>query len=198
MDIWHQLGLGFSVALDPNNLFLCFIGCVFGTLVGVLPGLGPTASISLLLPATFKMTPVGGIIMLAGILYGAQYGGSTTSILVNIPGEATSVVTTFDGYQMAKQGRAGPALGIAAFGSFIAGTLGIVGLTLVAPPLVKFALRFGPPEYFSLMLLGMLMLIYLSRGSIIKALMMASFGFCLSTIGQRNLHRHPAVHDGHF
>ena len=184
MDIWHHLGLGFNVAFDLNNVVLCFVGCVFGTLVGVLPGLGPTASISLLLPATFKMTPVGGIIMLAGILYGAQYGGSTTSILVNIPGEATSVVTTFDGYQMAKQGRAGPALGIAAFGSFIAGTLGIVGLTLVAPPLVRFALRFGPPEYFSLMLLGMLMLIYLSRGSIIKALMMGSFGFLLSTIGQ--------------
>ena len=184
MDIWHQLGLGFSVALDLNNLFLCFIGCLFGTLVGVLPGLGPSASVSLLLPATFKMTPVGGIIMLAGILYGAQYGGSTTSILVNIPGEATAVVTCFDGYQMAKKGRAGPALGIAAFASFIAGTLGIVGLTLVAPPLVKFALKFGPPEYFSLMLLGMLMLIYLSRGPIIKALMMGCFGFLLSTIGQ--------------
>jgi len=187
MDIWHQLGLGFSVAFDFNNLLLCFIGCLFGTLVGVLPGLGPSASVSLLLPATFKMSPVGGVIMLAGILYGAQYGGSTTSILVNIPGEATAVVTTFDGYQMARKGRAGPALGIAAFGSFIAGTLGIVGLTLLAPPLVQFALKFGPPEYFSLMVLGMLMLIYLSGGSIIKALMMGSFGFLLSTIGQEIL-----------
>jgi len=184
MDVLYQLGLGFNVALDPLNLVLCFIGVLFGTLVGVLPGLGPAASVSLLLPMTFKMTPVGGIIMLAGILYGAQYGGSTTSILVNMPGEATSVVTCFDGYQMAKQGRAGPALGIAAFASFIAGTLSLVGLTLVAPPLVRMALEFGPPEYFSLTLLGMLMLIYLSRGPIIKALMMGAFGFLLSSIGQ--------------
>jgi len=184
LNILEQLGLGFSVALDPINLFLCFMGVLFGTLVGVLPGLGPAATISLLLPMTFKMNPTGGIIMLSGILYGAQYGGSTTSILVNIPGESTSVVTCFDGYQMACQGRAGPALGIAAFGSFIAGTLGIVGLTLVAPPLVKLALEFGPPEYFSLMLLGVIMLVSLTSGSIVKGLMTAAFGFLLSSIGQ--------------
>lgn len=184
MDILHQVGLGFSVTLTLENLLLCFIGVSFGTLIGVLPGLGPAASLSLLLPLTFKMSPVGGVIMLAGILYGAQYGGSTTSILVNIPGEASSVVTCFDGYEMAKQGRAGPALGIAAFGSFIAGTLSIFGIVLVSSPLAKLALQFGPPEYFSMILLGMLLLIYLSRGSIIKALMMGAFGFLLSTIGQ--------------
>jgi putative tricarboxylic transport membrane protein len=184
MDLWQQLGLGFHVALDPANLLLCFLGVLFGTLVGVLPGLGPAASISLLLPVTFKITPTGAIIMLAGIYYGAMYGGSTTSILVNLPGEAASVVTCFDGYQMARQGRAGPALGIAAFGSFIAGTLSIVGLMLLAPPLVKAALKFGPPEYFSLMILGIMMVIYLTSGSIIKALMMAFFGFLLASIGQ--------------
>jgi putative tricarboxylic transport membrane protein len=184
MDFWQQLGLGFQVALDPANLLLCFLGVLFGTLVGVLPGLGPAASISLLLPVTFKITPTGAIIMLAGIYYGAMYGGSTTSILVNVPGEAASVVTCFDGYQMARQGRAGPALGMAAFGSFIAGTLSIVGLMLLAPPLVKVALKFGPPEYFSLMILGIMMVIYLTSGSIIKALMMAFFGFLLASIGQ--------------
>lgn len=184
LDILNQLGLGFNVALNPINFLLCFIGVFIGTLVGVLPGLGPGATISLLLPITFKMDPIGGVIMLSGILYGAQYGGSTTSILVNIPGEVTSVVTCFDGYQMARQGRAGPALGIAAFGSFIAGTLGIIGLTFVAPPLVKLALEFGPPEYFSLMLLGVVMLISLTSGSIIRGLMMAAFGFLLSSVGQ--------------
>src|SRR5271157_3465803 len=143
--------MGFSVALQPMNVFYCFMGCLIGTLVGVLPGLGPAAAMSLLLPVTFHVTPVSAIIMLAGIYYGAMYGGSTTSILVNIPGEAASVVTCLDGYQMARQGKAGRALGISAFGSFIAGTLGIVGLTLMAPPLANFALRFGPPEYFALM-----------------------------------------------
>ena len=184
MNILQQLGLGFNVALEPTNLLLCFCGVLLGTLVGVLPGLGPAASVSLLLPMTFSMPPTGAVIMMAGILYGAQYGGSTTAILVNIPGEASAVVTCLDGHQMAKQGRAGPALGIAACGSFIAGTLGIIGLILVAPPLVKVALEFGPPEYFSLTLLGVLMLIYLSSGSIIRALMMSAFGFLLSTIGQ--------------
>jgi putative tricarboxylic transport membrane protein len=183
MDTLQHLVYGFSVALTPENFLLCFLGCLMGTLVGVLPGLGPGASLSLLLPATFKMSPTGALIMLSGLLYGTMYGGSTTSILVNIPGEAASVVTCFDGYQMALQGRAGPALGIAAFGSFIAGTLGVIGLTLVAPPLVNLALKFGPPEYFSLMILGMTMLIFLASGSIIKALMMAAFGFLLSSIG---------------
>jgi putative tricarboxylic transport membrane protein len=154
-----------------------------GTLVGVLPGLGPTAAIALLLPNTFHVTPVTAIIMLAGIYYGAMYGGSTTSILVNIPGEAASVITCLDGYQMARKGRAGPALGIAAFGSFIAGTVSVLGLMLVAPPLAKFALAFGPPEYFSLMLMGIVVLIYLAAGSILKALMMAVFGLLLGTVG---------------
>ena len=184
MDTLQHLVYGFGVALTPENLLLCFLGCLMGTLVGVLPGLGPGASLSLLLPTTFRMDPTGALIMLSGLLYGTMYGGSTTSILVNIPGEATSVVTAFDGYQMALQGRAGRALGIAAFGSFIAGTLGIMGLTLVSPPLVKLALEFGPPEYFSLMILGMTMLIFLENRSIMKALMMSAFGFLLSSVGQ--------------
>ncbi|MGA2465118.1 MAG: tripartite tricarboxylate transporter permease [Thermodesulfobacteriota bacterium] len=183
MDTFSQLLLGFSVALQPINLFYCFMGCLIGTLVGVLPGLGPTAAMSLLLPATLHVTPVAAIIMLAGIYYGAMYGGSTTSILVNIPGEAASAVTCLDGYQMARQGRAGPALGISAFGSFIAGTIGIVGLTLVAVPLANFALRFGPPEYFALMCLGMVILTFLSSTSMIRALMMACFGILIGTVG---------------
>lgn len=154
-----------------------------GTLVGVLPGLGPVAAISLLLPTTYYFTPVSAIIMLAGLYYGAMYGGSTTSILVNIPGEAASVVTCLDGYQMARQGRAGPALGIAAFGSFIAGNLSLIGLMLFAPPLARTALKFGPPEYFSLMCLGLGVLIYLASGSIIKALMMAVLGLFIGCIG---------------
>ncbi|MDP2840234.1 MAG: tripartite tricarboxylate transporter permease, partial [Syntrophales bacterium] len=155
MDLLNHIALGSQVLFTPTNVFFCFIGVLMGTLVGVLPGLGPTAAIALLLPSTFHMTPVTAIIMLAGIYYGAMYGGSTTSILVNIPGEAASVITCLDGHQMALKGRAGPALGIAAFGSFIAGTISIIGLMLVAPPLAKFALAFGPPEYFALMLLGM-------------------------------------------
>ena len=174
---------GFSVALQPINLFLCFMGCVMGTMVGVLPGLGPTAAIALLLPTTFHFTPVSAIIMLSGIYYGAMYGGSTTSILVNIPGESASVITCLDGYQMARQGRAGPALGIAAFSSFIAGTFSIVGLMFFAPTLAKWALKFGPPEYFSVMSLGLTLLIYLASGSMIKALMMAALGTILSNIG---------------
>ena len=183
MDIFHQLFMGFSVALQPTNLFYCFAGCVIGTLVGVLPGLGPTAAMSLLLPATFHITPVSAIIMLAGIYYGAMYGGSTTSILVNIPGEAASVMTCLDGYQMARQGRAGPALGISAFGSFIAGTIAIIGLTFLAPPLANLALRFGPPEYFALMCLGMVVLTFLSSTSMVRALMMACFGIIVGSIG---------------
>jgi putative tricarboxylic transport membrane protein len=169
------------------NLMYCFLGVFMGTLVGVLPGLGPTAAISLLLPVSFHIPPVSTIIMLAGIYYGAMYGGSTTSILVNIPGEAASVITCLDGYQMAKKGRAGPALGIAAFGSFIAGTLGVVGIMLVAPPMAKFALAFGPAEYFSLMLMGIVIIIYMSSGSILKDLLSAMFGLLLGTIGMDSI-----------
>ncbi len=187
MELFNHLLLGFSVALQPANLLYCFIGVVIGTLVGVLPGLGPVAAMSLLLPATFHTTPVASIIMLSGIYYGAMYGGSTTSILVNIPGEAASVMTCIDGYQMARNGRAGPALGISAFGSFIAGTLGILGLILIAPPLVDFALKFGPPEYFSLMVLGLMILTFLTSASMIRALMMAAFGLVVGTIGLDNI-----------
>ena len=183
MDFLNSLALGFQVCLQPANLFLAFTGCLIGTLVGVLPGLGPPAAISLLLPSSFHLTPVGALIMLAGIYYGAMYGGSTTSILVNIPGEAASVVTCLDGYEMAKQGRAGPALGIAAFGSFIAGTASVVGLMLLAPPLAAMALKFGPPEYTTLMILGLTVLTFLVKGSMVKALMMAAFGMFLSTVG---------------
>jgi putative tricarboxylic transport membrane protein len=183
MDLFHELILGFGVAIQPVNLFYCFLGCLIGTLVGVLPGLGPTAAMSLLLPATFHIPPVTAIIMLAGIYYGAMYGGSTTSILVNIPGEAASVMTCLDGYQMARQGRAGAALGMSAFGSFIAGTLGIVGMTIMAPPLASFALKFGPPEYFSLMSMGMVVLSFLTGASMVRSLMMACFGLIVGTVG---------------
>jgi len=178
---------GLSVTFQPINLFYCFLGVFLGTLIGVLPGLGPAGAMSILLPLTFKMPAAPAIIMLAGIYYGAMYGGSTTSILINIPGEAASVVTTFDGYQMALQGRAGPALGIAAFGSFIAGTLGIVGLQLLSPPLVSVALRFGPPEYFALMILGLIILTYLAQKSIVKALLMAGIGIFLGLVGLDNI-----------
>ncbi len=183
MELFNYLGIGFSVALQPMNLLYCFVGVFIGTLVGVLPGIGPVGAMSLLLPITFNSTPEGAIIMLAGIYYGAMYGGSTTSILVNIPGEAASVVTCLDGYAMARQGRAGPALGISAFGSFIAGTLSVVGLMLLAPPLAKFALKFGPPEYFTLMVMGVTVLTYLAHGSMSKALIMAAFGIVLGLIG---------------
>jgi len=175
--------LGFQVALQPANLFFCFMGVLIGTLVGVLPGLGPVAAMSLLLPTTFHLSPVAAVIMLSGIYYGAMYGGSTTSILVNIPGEAASVITCLDGYQMARRGRAGAALGIAAFGSFIAGTLSILGLMLLAPMLAEVALKFGPPEYFSLMLLGLVIVTFLAGSSMPKALMMAAFGLFLGLIG---------------
>jgi len=187
MDLINNLLIGFGIVFQPINLLFCFIGCVIGTLVGVLPGLGPTAAISLLLPMTFHLPPISGVIMLAGIYYGAMYGGSTTSILINIPGEAASVVTCLDGYQMARQGRAGPALGMSAIGSFIAGTFSVVGLMVVAPPLAEVALKFGPPEYFSLMVLGLTLLGFLSSGSMGKALLMASFGIFLGTIGLDNL-----------
>ncbi len=155
MDTLINVAHGFGVALQPINLLYCFIGVFIGTLVGVLPGIGPISAMSLLLPITLSGTPESGIIMMAGIYYGSMYGGSTTSILVNIPGEAASVVTCIDGHQMAKQGRAGPALGIAAFGSFIAGTFALIALMLVAPKLASVAIAFGPAEYFSLMVLGL-------------------------------------------
>ncbi len=162
MDILTNLFFGFKVALMPENLFFCFLGVLGGTLVGVLPGLGPPAAIALLLPVTFYLSPVSAIIVLSGIYYGAQYGGSTTSILANIPGEVGSVVTCLDGYQMALQGKAGPALGIAAFGSFIAGTCGLFLLIFLGGPLAEVAIRFGPPEYFSLMWLALILLTFLS------------------------------------
>jgi len=193
LDIFHNLIYGFTIALQPINLLFCFFGTVLGTLIGVLPGIGPIGTISMLLPATFHMSPTSAIIMLAGIYYGAMYGGSTTSILVNIPGEAASVVTCLDGYEMAKQGRAGPALGIAAFGSFIAGTLGVVGLMIFAAPLAAFALKFGPPEYFGLLLFGLTLVTYLSRGSMIKALMMGAFGLILSCIGLDSIQGSPRM-----
>ncbi len=184
MDVIQNLFSGFAAIIEPNNLLFCFMGVFIGTLIGVLPGIGPIGAMALLLPATYKITPLAAIIMLTGIYYGSQYGGSTTSILVNIPGEASSVVTCLEGYQMARRGRAGPALGMAAFGSFIAGSLGLIGLMLVAPPLASLALWFGPPEYFSLMCLGLTILIYLASGSIIRAMMMAAFGIMLGCIGQ--------------
>jgi putative tricarboxylic transport membrane protein len=183
MEILNYIFFGIQVALQPINLFYCFIGVFIGTLIGVLPGIGPVGAMSLLLPATFRISSVGAIIMLAGIYYGAQYGGSTTSILVNIPGEASSVITCLDGYQMARKGRAGPALGIAAIGSFIAGTIAIIGLMFVAAPLAKAALSFGPPEYFTLMCVGLVVLTFLTQGSMYKALMMALLGLLLGFVG---------------
>jgi putative tricarboxylic transport membrane protein len=183
MDFWSNIALGFSVISEPMNLLFCFVGVLLGTLIGVLPGLGPGATISLLLPLTYHLNPVASVIMVAGIYYGAKYGGSTTSILLNIPGEADSVVTCLDGYQMARQGRAGPALGISAFGSFIAGTFATLGLMLVAPALAKFALRFGPPEIFALMVLAMTLITFMSSGSQIKGLAMAILGLFLGSVG---------------
>lgn len=184
MDIFQYVLHGFAVSLAPSKLLACFFGVLVGTAVGVLPGIGPSGAIALLIPLTFYMDPLSAIIMLAGIYYGTMYGGSTTSILVNIPGEAGSVMTCLDGYQMARQGRAGPALGISAFGSFIAGTAGVVGLMLVAPPLAEFALRFGPVEIFALMVFALALVGYLASGSIIKTLMMAVLGLLLATVGQ--------------
>ncbi|MBP1732504.1 MAG: hypothetical protein H6Q55_2933 [Deltaproteobacteria bacterium] len=193
MDILHSLFYGFSICIQPDNLLFCFVGVLVGTLVGVLPGIGPIGAISILLPATFRMSPISAIIMLAGIYYGAMYGGSTTSILVNIPGEAASVVTCLDGYEMAKKGKAGSALGMAAFGSFIAGTLGLIGLVLFAAPLAAFGLKFGPPEYFGVILLGLSLVTYLSHGSVIKAIMMAAVGLILSCIGLDHIQASPRM-----
>ena len=164
------MALGFTVAAHPYNLLFCLIGVFVGTLIGVLPGVGSVATLAMLLPITFGLPPVGALIMLAGIYYGAQYGGSTTSILVNIPGEATSVVTTLDGHQMARQGRAGPALAIAAIGSFFAGCVSTVMVAALGAPLTSIALLFGPAEYFSLMVLGLIFAVVLAKGSVIKAI----------------------------
>ena len=184
MDILSYLSSGFSVAFQPTNLFYCFVGVFIGTLVGVLPGIGPVGAMALLLPVTFHVPATSTLILLAGIYYGSMYGGSTTSILVNVPGEATSVITCLEGYQMMLKGRAGPALGIAAFGSFIAGTLSLIGLMLFAPPLADAAIRFGPPEYFGLMIMGLTILFFLASGSILKAIGMGALGVILATIGQ--------------
>ena len=183
MDVLSHLGNGLLIALTPINLMYTFIGAVVGTAIGVLPGLGPPATVALLLPVTYKINAASGVMMLAGIFYGAMYGGSTTSILLNIPGEAASVVTCLDGYQMARQGRAGPALGASALGSFIAGTLSIGGLMLVAPPMAAFAIKFGYADYSALVVLGLMMAIYLSEGSILKGLLMSALGLLLGTIG---------------
>ena len=184
MDLIANLSLGFGVAFTPINLLYCFIGCLLGTLIGVLPGIGPVATIAMLLPITFSLSPATALIMLAGIYYGAQYGGSTTAILINLPGESSSAVTAIDGYQMAKQGRAGAALATAALGSFFAGTVGTLLLAFFAPPLARAALNFGAPEYFALIVLGLLVSIALAHGSILKALAMIVLGLLLGMVGQ--------------
>ena len=183
VDAFIGMGQGFLIALTPQNLYYCFIGCLFGTVVGVLPGVGPLAGISLLLPATFGMEPVSALIMLAGIYYGAMYGGSTTSILMNIPGEAASVVTCLDGYQMARKGRAGAALFISGWGSFIGGNLSVLGIALLAPALAGFAVKFGPAEMFAVMALAMMLVGYVGSGSVLKTMCMVVLGLFLGTIG---------------
>ena len=183
MDILAGLLQGFSVALAPMNLVMCVVGVVLGTAIGVLPGLGPSATIAMLLPLTYKLDPTGAMIMLAGIYYGAKYGGSTTSILLNVPGESSSVVTCLDGFQMAKKGRAGAALGMAAIASFIAGTVGIVLLMLVAPPLARLSLAFSSPEYFALMVLGLTLVVLLAGESLVKALLALLVGLWIAGIG---------------
>src|SRR5918998_591545 len=183
MDLLANLQLGFATALHPYNVLYCFVGVLLGTMVGVLPGIGPTATIAMLLPITFNFEPVTALIMLAGIYYGAQYGGSTTAILINLPGESSSAVTAIDGYQMARQGRAGPALATAALGSFFAGTFATVVIALLAPPLTELALEFGPAEYFALMVLGLICSVALAHGSVLKALSMIVLGLLLGLVG---------------
>src|SRR4051812_45638979 len=183
MDLFQNLALGFGVALTPANLFFALVGALIGTLIGVLPGIGPIATIAMLLPLTFHLEPTSGLIMLAGIFYGAQYGGSTTAILVNLPGETSSVVTCIDGYQMARQGRAGAALAVAALGSFFAGCVGTVFVAAFGPPLALLAQQFNSPDYFSLMVLGLVMAIILARGSVIKAVAMVLIGLLLGLVG---------------
>jgi putative tricarboxylic transport membrane protein len=183
MDVFGGIISGFQTVLNPTNLLFCFAGVFIGTLVGVLPGIGPVGAMSILLPTTYGLSPVSSIIMLSGIFYGAMYGGSTTSILVNIPGEAASVVTCLDGYQMARKGRAGPALGISALGSFIGGTISIFGLVFLVFPLAQIALKLGPPEYFSIIFMSMIILTYMAAGSFAKAIIMVLFGLILGTVG---------------
>src|SRR5881394_1508936 len=183
MEIFHNLWIGFQVAVHPVNVMYCFIGALVGTLIGVLPGIGPVATIAMLLPITFNLNPVAALIMLAGIYYGAQYGGSTTAILVNIPGESSSVVTCLDGYQMARQGRAGPALAVAALGSFFAGCVATLLIAVAAPPLAEVALKFGPAEYFSLMVFGLIAATVLAHGSLIKAIAMVVWGLLFGITG---------------
>jgi len=178
-----NLTLGFSTAVTPINLLYCFLGVFVGTLIGVLPGIGPLAAIAMLLPITFNLPPVGALIMLAGIYYGAQYGGSTTAILVKLPGESASVVTCIDGYEMAKQGRAGPALAVAALGSFFAGTVGTILIATAGPPIAEMALKFGAPEYFSLMVMGLIASAVLAHGSLLKALAMINLGLLFGIVG---------------
>jgi len=183
MDLLSNLALGFDVALSPWNVLYCFIGALIGTLIGVLPGIGPVATLAMLLPITFYLPPVSALIMLAGIYYGSQYGGSTTAILVNLPGESASVVTTIDGYQMTKRGRAGPALAVAALGSLFAGCVATLVLAVLAPPLATVALLFGPAEYFSLMTLGLVAAVVLAQGSLLKAMAMIFLGLLLGLVG---------------
>jgi putative tricarboxylic transport membrane protein len=183
MDLFNNLIFGLSVALSLQNLFYCLIGVTVGTLIGVLPGIGPLGTIAILMPITYGVPPVGALIMLAGIYYGAQYGGSTTAILVNLPGETAAVVTCIDGYQMARQGRAGPALAIAAIGSFFAGTVGTLLIALAGPPLAEIALKFGSPEYFSLMLMGLVAAAVLAQGDLVKSLAMVAVGLLLGIVG---------------
>jgi len=183
MELLANLALGFTTALSPTNLLLAFVGCLVGTLVGVLPGVGPIATIAMLMPLTLKVDPTGALIMLAGIYYGAQYGGSTTAILVNMPGEVTAVVTAIDGHEMAKQGRAGTALGVAALGSFFAGTVATLVIAAIGAPLTRLALLFGPAEYFGLMVFGLGLAVVLARGSVLKAVIMVVLGLLLATVG---------------
>jgi putative tricarboxylic transport membrane protein len=183
MEIFSGLLQGFAVSLTWTNIMFCFIGVTIGTLIGVLPGIGPVATLSLIIPTTFSMSPVSAIILLAGVYYGASYGGSTTAILINVPGEVGAMMTCIDGYQMARKGRAGAALGISAIGSFVGGTLGTLGLVFRAVPLSKMALRIGPPEYFGLMCMALMLVIFLARGSMLKAISMALVGILLTSIG---------------
>ena len=187
MDSLQSLAHGFGIAFSGLNLLACFLGALLGTIVGVLPGIGPIGAMALLIPSTFAMPPTAAVIMMAGIFYGAMYGGSTTSILINVPGEAASVVTAIDGYQMAQKGRAGAALAVSAVGSFVAGTLGIFGLMLFAPPLAQAALEFGPPEYLALTLVGLILLSQLGESSPLKSFLMVGFGLLLSTIGMEQI-----------
>src|SRR5215468_7274192 len=203
MDLFNNLIFGFGVAFSLQNLLYCLVGVTVGTLIGVLPGIGPLGTIAMLMPLTYNVSPVGALIMLAGIYYGAQYGGSTTAILVNLPGETSAVVTCIDGYQMARQGRAGPALAIAAIGSFFAGTVGTLLIALAGPPLADVALKFGSPEYFSLMLMGLVAAAVLAQGDMVKSLAMVAFGLLLGIVGtdvntgvQRYSFGYPELSDG--